>query len=73
MSIIVLSSCSGLLGAVGPHRRPVEPGEGGELGGGEGVLVQLNVLQTVSPPRTFTARRKYFTNQLSCSLSLKMR
>ena len=55
MSIIVLSSCSGLLGAVGPHRRPVEPGEGGELGGGEGVLVQLDVLQTVPPPGALTA------------------
>ena len=55
MSIIVLCCCSGLLGAVAANWRPVEPGEGGELGGGEGVLVQLNVLQTVPPPRALTA------------------
>ena len=55
MSYVVLCLFSGLLGAVGPNRRPVEPGEGGELGGGEGVLVQLNVLQAVPPPRALTA------------------
>ena len=54
MSYVVLCLFSGLLGAVGPNRRPVEPGEGGELGGGEGVLVQLNVLQTVLPPCPLT-------------------
>ena len=55
MSYVVLCLFSGLLGAVGPNRRPVEPGEGGELGRGEGVLVQLNVLQAVPPPRALTA------------------
>ena len=54
-SVIVLCSCSGLLRAVGSNRGPVELGEGGQLGGGEGVLVQLNVLQAVPPPRALTA------------------
>ena len=65
MSYVVLCLFSGLLGAVGPDRRPVEPGEGGELGRGEGVLVQLDVLQTVPSPRPLTnnngLEQKYFS------------
>ena len=47
-----------MLGAVGSNRRPVELGEGRELGRGEGVLVHLDVLHTISPPRALAGNIK---------------
>ena len=44
---------SGLFGAVSADWRPVESREGGELGGAEGELIKLNVLQAIPPPRPF--------------------
>ena len=51
-------SVSGQLGAVAADRRAVRPGEGGQLGGGEGVLVHLDVLHTISPPRALAGNIK---------------
>ena len=49
---------SGQLGAVRAHWGSVQPGEGGQLGGGEGVLVHLDVLHTISPPRALAGNIK---------------
>ena len=50
-------SVSGQLGAVAADRGAVRPGEGGQLGGGEGVLVHRDVLHAVPPPRPLAAKQ----------------
>ena len=54
---LLLLSVSGQFGAVAADRGAVGPGEGGQLGGGEGVLVHRYVLHAVPPPRPLAGKQ----------------
>ena len=54
---LLLLSVSGQFGAVAADRGAVRPGEGGQLGGGEGVLGNRDILHAVPPPRPLAGKQ----------------
>ena len=54
---LLLLSVSGQFGAVAADWGAVRPREGGQLGGGEGVLGHRDILHAVPPPRPLAGKQ----------------